>query len=187
LDSGTSARQGFPFIIEGTADDVWMMMVGPVSGTLTPGSTFDLDLRLYGVIPDSVFTGEITITSNDASQPAIVVPIELTVILPNSIDPSDVGLITKYELLQNYPNPFNPSTTIKYRLASQSPTNTTLKIYNNLGQLVRTLVNEKQGNGEYIVVWDGLDNSSRKTASGIYYYKLKSGEFVSTQKLLKLK
>jgi hypothetical protein len=106
---------------------------------------------------------------------------------PLGIDDEAPFVITKYQLLQNYPNPFNPSTTIKYRIASQKPQSTTLQIYNNLGQLVRTLVNAEQGNGEYTIVWDGLDSNNKEVASGLYFYKLQSGEFISTQKLLKLK
>jgi hypothetical protein len=187
LDSGTGTRQGFPFVMKGTADDVWMRLIGPVSGVLTAGSTFDLDLRLYGVIQDSVFSGELTITSNAPTQPIVTIPVELTVQPPSSIDPSDAGLVTKYELKQNYPNPFNPTTTIKYKLANQKSQHTILQIYNNLGQLVRTLVNTEQGNGEYKIVWDGLDSNRKEVSSGIYFYKLHSGEFISTQKLLKLK
>jgi len=164
-----------------------MKLVGPVTGILMPGNYFNLDLRLYGVIQDSVFTGEITITSNAPGQSIVTIPVQLTVTPPNSIDPSDVGLVTKYELLQNYPNPFNPSTTIRYRLANQKPQSTVLQIYNNLGQLVRTLVNAEQGNGEYTIVWDGLDSNNTEVASGMYFYKLQSGDFVNTQKLLKLK
>ena len=164
-----------------------MRLFAPLSGAIPAGNSFDLDLRLYGVTADTVFSGEITITSNDPGQPTVIIPVELTVQPPNSIDPSDAAIITTYELFQNYPNPFNPITTIKYQLPNTKPHHTTLQIYNNLGQLVRTLVNAEQGNGEYTIVWDGLDSNNKEVASGLYFYKLQSGEFISTQKLLKLK
>jgi hypothetical protein len=85
-----------------------------------------------------------------------------------------------YALHQNYPNPFNPSTTISYELASRS--NVQLAVYNVLGQAVATLVNSVQPAGRYAVVLDG----SRLT-SGVYFYRLRAGEFSQTYKLMLVK
>jgi photosystem II stability/assembly factor-like uncharacterized protein len=90
-----------------------------------------------------------------------------------------------YELSQNYPNPFNPTTTINYALPSQRRVK--LNIYNNLGQLVHTVVNELQHAGTYSVRWNGTDYRGQKIASGIYFYRLEAGEFVETRKMLILK
>lgn len=92
------------------------------------------------------------------------------------------NLPKSYELSQNYPNPFNPITTIKYQLPKS--TEVSLKIYNVLGQLVRTLVDEKQFAGYYSIRWDGKDDSGRAVASGIYLYTLRTKEFVKTRKLV---
>jgi PKD repeat protein len=96
-------------------------------------------------------------------------------------------LITRYELLQNYPNPFNPTTTIKYRLANNQPEQTVLNLFNSAGQLIRTMVEAEQDNGEYTVIWNGLNNSGQEVASGVYFYQLKCGDFIETRKLLKMK
>jgi hypothetical protein len=96
-------------------------------------------------------------------------------------------LITRYELLQNYPNPFNPTTTIKYRLANNQPEQTELSLFNSAGQLIRTLVEAEQDNGEYTVIWNGLNNAGQEVASGVYFYQLKCGDFIETRKLLKMK
>ncbi|MFQ5706197.1 MAG: carboxypeptidase regulatory-like domain-containing protein [bacterium] len=80
----------------------------------------------------------------------------------------------KFALLQNYPNPFNPETSINYQLPKNSPV--TLKIYNILGQEIRTLIDKKQAPGTYSVKWDGKDNFGRPVASGIYIYQLKAGD-----------
>lgn len=93
----------------------------------------------------------------------------------------------EYSLSQNYPNPFNPTTTIKYSIPTVEMLRTTsqhvtLKIYDILGREVTTLVNQKQNAGNYVVLF----NASNLT-SGIYFYKLSSGEFVSTKKLVLLK
>jgi hypothetical protein len=87
----------------------------------------------------------------------------------------------KYSLLQNYPNPFNPSTTIEYSLPQQS--NVTISIYNSLGQLVKTLVNnELKAPGNYRYSFN-----ASKLSSGVYFYQLKTGNFVQTNKMLLLK
>jgi len=96
-----------------------------------------------------------------------------------------------FELNQNYPNPFNPSTTIKFTLPSPRdggaalPTN--LKIYNVLGEVVRTLVDEPMAPGVHHEVWDGTDDQGSRVASGIYFYRLRSGDFVQTKKMVLMK
>ena len=85
-----------------------------------------------------------------------------------------------YTLEQNFPNPFNPSTIIQYSLPVTAPV--VLKIYNVLGQEVKTLVNQNQKAGKYTV---RLDASS--LASGMYFYRLQAGEFSQVKKLLLLK
>jgi len=93
---------------------------------------------------------------------------------------------TRYELFQNYPNPFNPETRIKYTVGSRQtrPIPTTLKIYNILGQLVKTLVDKPQEPGNHEIIWDGKDDKGNEVASGIYFYQLKVGEFSQTEKMV---
>lgn len=85
-----------------------------------------------------------------------------------------------YELSQNYPNPFNPSTTIRYSIPMQS--RVTLRVVNMLGQVVETLVDADLGVGAYVVQF----NASR-LATGVYFYQLRAGDFVSVKKMLLLK
>jgi len=87
---------------------------------------------------------------------------------------------SEYKLYQNYPNPFNPLTTIVFDLPKASLV--TLKVYNILGQEVATLVNEKREAGSYEVEFDGS-----KLTSGVYFYRLGAGEFVSVKKLMLMK
>jgi hypothetical protein len=86
----------------------------------------------------------------------------------------------EFNLQQNYPNPFNPTTTIEYAIGDAG--HVSLKIYNILGQVVKTLVDKKQVAGAHQVDFDGRD-----LASGVYFYTLKSGSFVKTQKMVLLK
>ena len=85
-----------------------------------------------------------------------------------------------YELKQNYPNPFNPVTKIEFTLAK--PGQTSLVIYNVMGQAVETLVNENMAMGRH-----QIDFNAGKHASGMYFYRLKSGDQILVRKMMLLK
>jgi hypothetical protein len=89
------------------------------------------------------------------------------------------------DLEQNHPNPFNPSTTIEYDV--QTAGWTTARIYNAAGELVRTLIDEGMEQGSYSVVWDGRDDDGRDLASGVYFYRVSVGDFVSTKRMVMLR
>jgi FlgD Ig-like domain len=90
-----------------------------------------------------------------------------------------------YALQQNHPNPFNPSTTIQFDLPKAGEV--TLKIYNSVGQLVRTLVSGDYEAGAHKVIWDAKDDHGTQVASGVYVSVLKAGNFVAQQKLVLMK
>ena len=92
---------------------------------------------------------------------------------------------TEYALGQNYPNPFNPSTEIMYALPKDVKVN--LSIYNSLGQRIATLVDKKQSAGTYRAIWDARDVNGSSLTSGVYFYRLEAGDFVSTMKMLFIK
>ena len=92
---------------------------------------------------------------------------------------------TEFGLSQNVPNPFNPSTIVEYALPKDAQVN--LSIYNVLGQHVKTLVDDMQRAGKQTVTWDGTDNGGNSVASGVYFYKIRAGDFSSTKKMLLLK
>ena len=85
-----------------------------------------------------------------------------------------------YHLSHNFPNPFNPTTEIRYQISEVS--HVTLKVFDMLGREVATLVNEELSPGSYEVTWDAAG-----FPSGTYFYKLTTGEFVETKKLLLLR
>lgn len=101
------------------------------------------------------------------------------------IDETTDNLIETYGLTQNYPNPFNPSTTFKYQVPEESKV--VIKVYNLVGQVVKTLVNETKEQGSYEVVWDGTNSSGQKVSSGVYFYQLRAGTYVETRKMILLK
>ena len=87
-----------------------------------------------------------------------------------------------FDLSNNYPNPFNPSTTIEYALPAAGQV--TIKVYNSLGQEVRTLVDDFQQAGYKSVVWDGKNHGGSPVASGTYIYRVTSGKFVKSEKMV---
>ncbi len=89
--------------------------------------------------------------------------------------------VFSYNLSQNYPNPFNPTTSIKYSIREAG--NVNLKVYDLLGREVLTLVNQVQAPGEYQVTFD----ANNLAASGMYIYRLQSGNFTRTMKMLLVK
>jgi uncharacterized repeat protein (TIGR02543 family) len=86
----------------------------------------------------------------------------------------------EYSLSQNYPNPFNPSTTISFALKQAGKT--TLKVYDVTGRVVATLIDRPMEAGRYSVIFQ-LPN----LASGVYFYKIESGDFVSMKKMIMVK
>ncbi len=91
----------------------------------------------------------------------------------------------EYVLDNNFPNPFNPSTTIHYYIPKSG--NVKIEIFNTMGQLVKTLIDSYLEKGNYETVWDGKDISQREASSGVYFYRLSSGDFSRTKKMILLR
>ncbi|UCE17144.1 MAG: T9SS type A sorting domain-containing protein [Gemmatimonadota bacterium] len=97
----------------------------------------------------------------------------------------NVEIPSEYRLSQNYPNPFNPRTDIRYEIpGGRSSIHTVLKVYNVLGQEVRTLVNEIKEPGYYQVTWDGRDDSGFEVSSGVYFYQIRTENFLDTKRMV---
>lgn len=100
-------------------------------------------------------------------------------------NPDHISVPKEFVLNQNFPNPFNPSTTIRYEVPSE--TRVTIKVYNLLGQEVKTLLDAVKGSGRYEIQWDGKNKSGKEVASGVYLYRLQADKFVKTRKMLLIK
>jgi hypothetical protein len=98
---------------------------------------------------------------------------------------NDFQIPDEFALEQNYPNPFNPMTTIRYSLSTQS--NVDIRIYNVLGQEVRTLINTPMSAGEKSIVWNGKDQLGRNVNSGIYLCRLKIDNHSKSRRMLLLR
>jgi hypothetical protein len=97
----------------------------------------------------------------------------------------DLGIPVDFALHQNHPNPFNPSTSIKYELPSA--VHVKIAVYNTLGMLVATLIDDQQDAGYHSVVWDGKDFTGNTVASGIYLYKMEAGDRSFSKKMMFIK
>jgi hypothetical protein len=97
-----------------------------------------------------------------------------------SASQEDPGTPTRYSLSQNYPNPFNPRTTIQFAIPRSSEV--TLRVFDALGREVATLVDAFEAAGTHTVEFDG-----EGLASGVYFYRLRAGDFESTRKLIVVK
>lgn len=109
----------------------------------------------------------------------------------------DGAVPAEYALEANYPNPFNPSTTISFHIPRLSDKTqhddqihsvfTTLKVYNILGQEVRTLISGEMPAGSHEVRWDGTSNDRVDVPSGVYLYRMGAGDFQHTLKMILLR
>ncbi len=99
---------------------------------------------------------------------------------------ADLPVVSEKVVLKgNYPNPFNPSTTIAFYLPTDS--NIDLSIYNTKGQLVRKLHSGLTTAGNHQIEWNGMDNNGNNSSSGVYFYRLVTGEETISRKALLLK
>jgi len=97
-------------------------------------------------------------------------PEEVTVTAPN-----------EYVLDQNYPNPFNPTTSIRFSLKVSG--HVKLTVYNMLGQVIQTLMDNEMPVGSHTIEWNGLDNTGNLVPNGIYIYKIEVNNFKATRKM----
>jgi len=92
-----------------------------------------------------------------------------------------------FSLAQNYPNPFNPSTVIMFTVPQGEAVQVTLEVFNTAGKLVRVLAESRHEAGTHQVWWDGRDALGRDLPSGVYFYRLRAGEFAGLRKMVLLR
>jgi alkaline phosphatase D len=183
IDDGTNA--GFPEIMAGGLDITNSQIVGYLD-------EFGVHIWNKGgqglttQVFDNAF-GKVTVFGRDSVRMDLVDELGTTFATNTVVNaitsagaPPGPGILRTYSLSQNYPNPFNPVTTIGYSLAARS--GVSLVVYNTLGQIVATLVDEVQESGTHGVKFDGS-----RLASGVYFYRLQAGSFVASKKLILLR
>ena len=121
---------------------------------------------------------KVTVTDNDSAKASCT--FTLNVSPHTAINPKGEQIVNEYELFQNYPNPFNPNTKINFALPKQGFV--TLKIFDITGRDIKTLVNEVKQAGYYTV-----DFNASHLSSGVYFYKIQSGDFSSVKRMVLIK
>jgi hypothetical protein len=168
------------------------LRLAPYEGTDT---TFSLEIRQLDTLAmglgaaqgDSIelFWRVLSISGLDSVPNSIPLQIRVVREIIVEVGDADSKVPMRFALHQNYPNPFNASTTIKYDLARTA--RVSIKMYNLLGQEVRTLVRRVETAGYKVVVWDGRDDTGRSVATGLYLCRFEAGNAVHTRKVLLLK
>ncbi len=173
-----SVRTDWTWYTDDTPDFDWDYRVWPYPLNLTPKNS-----DLWATGDDGYPVGDLNWFDKDSELASYNVKSAWLANKPNPL-PTDVrrndGIVDSYSLSQNYPNPFNPSTEINFTIPVTG--NTTLAIYNVLGQKVKTLVNKEMSAGSYTYQFDASNLSS-----GIYFYKLQSNDYSSIKKMMLLK
>ena len=141
----------------------------------------DTSVIITGLHPDSLYYFTVTcydVAGNEGAY-AEVQTLDLTGVKPGGRTPEELLL------RNNYPNPFGRITTIEYSLPR--PSHVRLYIFDAMGRLVKTLVDQPQGPGEQRVTWDGTGNSGRRVAAGVYFYVLRTEEKTQSKKMILLR
>jgi hypothetical protein len=99
------------------------------------------------------------------------------------IDP--IPIPKTFELSQNYPNPFNPTTEIRFALPKAS--NVKMVVYDIMGRLISTLVDQNMSVGAHRIMWNGQDQSGKTVSSGVYFYHIQAEGFSATKKMVLMK
>jgi hypothetical protein len=144
-------------------------------------ATFKFVVNSKSQIGDSSPIALSGITTADAkliNLPASIINGKVVIATTTEVTGNDITY--NYSLSQNYPNPFNPATTFDYSLKNDVKVD--IEIFNALGQKVITLYSGMQSKGIHKIHWDAKDN-----ASGVYFYRLRTGDFVRTMKMLLIK
>ena len=165
--AGATISNGVVFTTTNHVGKYWLE-VPPGTHTVTASATYYVDQTVenVSVVPNQTTFVNFTLMSSTDSD-----------------DPQTPVLETA--LYGNYPNPFNPETIISYSLKEAGPV--TIEVYNIKGQLVRTLVDETKHTGNHTVLWNGLDKNNRPVSSGVYFFRMRSGRFSSTRKMIMMK
>ncbi|MCP4583887.1 MAG: T9SS type A sorting domain-containing protein [candidate division Zixibacteria bacterium] len=165
---------------------VFWLTVTPAGGMLFPDESMNLDVNFDATeVEVGTYTGNIYIYSNDIDNPSMAIPCTLDVIMTDIEDGVSSAIPSVFSLDQNFPNPFNPTTEMAFGLPNTG--HVTLEVFDIMGRIVNTLVDEELSAGIHKVIWDGTNEGGQKVTSGMYFYKLIQGENVVTKKMMMLK
>ncbi len=179
------------YIVSGYSDSKIWTFVGLHRYRIVDSSgTYKDTITSYGTITKFTFKKNTGVISRSySSHNAYALQVDQNVFLESYIlglnDNEFNSAIIGFILFQNHPNPFNPSTKIKYSISSNvkgETKNVVLKVYDILGNEIETLVNEEKPPGTYEVTWNAAN-----LPSGVYFYQLRTGNFLETKKMILLR
>jgi hypothetical protein len=147
------------------------------SGTTTQPNQYKY---VDGSVPDGSYTYSLKQIDLDGTVHLLTLVALAQVGLTTKVSATNDNVLASFALKQNYPNPFNPSTTIMFEVPKSSVVR--LSVYDLLGREVSALLNERRDAGVHEVEFEGSN-----LASGVYFYRLQTGDFVQTKKLMILK
>lgn len=152
---------------------------------LSPGDQATIKLQINSnAAPVGEYKINLVFQSNDPEQPLLTLPLQINITEDVIAAGNENEVPESIVLHQNYPNPFNPFTTIMFELPEQSQVR--MVVYNTLGQVVKTLVDEELAAGDYRVTWEGNNDIGQGLPSGIYFYELKAKDFSKIKKMVLL-
>jgi len=163
--------------------DLPWLTLNPESGSIQAGNS-DLITATFNsenLEKNNIYSGYIVIYSNDPDEPVRSIPVLLNTTEPTHAEEEN-NIPHEFSLGNNYPNPFNPSTVIPFSVIQTE--NVKLKVYNIIGQEIRTLINKTLSPGNYSVNWDSKDNNGKNVTSGVYFYSLEQGNEKITMKMI---
>lgn len=170
--------------VTGLGSITMYVMLNNGSGSFSVAASASTEaLTSYVVAADLDSDGDLDLATANESGPSVTVAINSSALA--SVDDTPLELPESFYLKQNFPNPFNPTTSITYSL--ETTADVSLRIYNSLGQVVRTLDSGVQQAGFHRVIWDGCDAAGNRLSSGVYFYQLSAGDYSHTRKMIMLK
>jgi serine protease AprX len=163
-----------------TRDTVMTVLEDPNRYAAMVGQDFAVDAELAYYFEATDGAGNVSRWPAGAPTEHFTAPLGTTGI----DDLTQTATPAEYQLAQNYPNPFNPSTTIAFQLPRSG--HVRVQVFDLLGRVVSTLVDDTRDAGEYRVNWNGINDRGMRVASGVYLYRLSAAEYSLTRKMLLL-
>jgi len=155
-------------------------------GSAQPDAQGEFTVTLRHVIPGFFISATATDAEGNTSEFSANIEVEgggglEKQTVPEDLVEQEIAIPEKLGLSQNYPNPFNPETAIQFQLPEAS--HVVLKIFNMLGEEVRTLVNSQYQAGYHTIKWDGTDKNGNHVSNGVYLYRIQAGNFSRIMKM----
>jgi len=186
MNSLGATGDGGYVMVGNTFDMVWVIKVNSSGDTLWT-ATYEIGTNEFGAdireTPDNgfVITGGVKFGPSASPYNVFLLKIGTSTAIGDHPENSP----EEFYLYANYPNPFNPTTNIGFQISDFGLVK--LTVYDITGREITTLVSKQLSPGDYTVQWDGRSITGERVASGLYFYRLQTGDFLQTRKMLLVK